>query len=228
MTWPTKTDFVDGDVLTAAQVNNIGTNLNVFNPTSATNGQVWIANGTGGGAYGTPPAGGMTQLATGTLTGSTSYDLTGFSQSYKNLELWFYNFSQGSAQSFVVRSFKTSANFSGGSHVYSNIKNTNTTVSASGSNTTADFNQLEFANTGLIGGNTTNYFRCVFYNYSEVGNMKYATGTGVFWNNSGQNSSDYSQSTCYRNTAANVDTIRILAGSGATMNNIKYILFGVS
>lgn len=51
MAWPTKTDFVDGDVLTAAQVNNIGTNLNVFNPTSATNGQVWTANGSGSGSY---------------------------------------------------------------------------------------------------------------------------------------------------------------------------------
>jgi hypothetical protein len=57
MTWPTKTDFVDGDVLTAAQVNNIGTNLNIFDPTSATNGQVPIANGSGSAAWGSIASG---------------------------------------------------------------------------------------------------------------------------------------------------------------------------
>ena len=56
MTWPTKTDFVDGDVLTATQVNNIGTNLNLYDPTSATSGQVPIADGAGSVAFGLPPS----------------------------------------------------------------------------------------------------------------------------------------------------------------------------
>lgn len=47
MTWPTKTDFVDGDVLTASQVNNIGTNLNEFDPTGITAGYVLTADGAG-------------------------------------------------------------------------------------------------------------------------------------------------------------------------------------
>jgi len=57
MTWPTKTDFVDGDVLTATQVNNIGTNLNLFDPTSATLGQVPVADGAGSVAWGAVAAG---------------------------------------------------------------------------------------------------------------------------------------------------------------------------
>lgn len=51
MTWPTKTDFVDGDVLSAAQVNNIGTNLNVFNPTSVANHKILTADGSNSAAY---------------------------------------------------------------------------------------------------------------------------------------------------------------------------------
>lgn len=47
MTWPTKTDFVDGDVLTANQVNNIGTNLNLADPTGITDGYVLTADGAG-------------------------------------------------------------------------------------------------------------------------------------------------------------------------------------
>lgn len=88
MTWPTKTDFVDGDVLSASQMNNIGTNLNVFNPTSATNGQVLTANGSGSASYQTlPAAGGWTSLASGNLNTLSSLDLTSISQSYKNLHL---------------------------------------------------------------------------------------------------------------------------------------------
>ena len=88
MAWPTKTDFVDGDVLTAAQVNNIGTNLNIFNPTSATNGQVLTANGSGSASYQSLPAsGGWTSLASGNLSGLSSLDLQNISQAYKNLHL---------------------------------------------------------------------------------------------------------------------------------------------
>ena len=51
MTWPTKTDFVDGDVLSAAQVNNIGTNLNIFNPTSVAANKVLTADGSNDADY---------------------------------------------------------------------------------------------------------------------------------------------------------------------------------
>ena len=42
--WPSKNNFANGDVLTASNMNNIADTLNVFNPTSATNGQIWVAN----------------------------------------------------------------------------------------------------------------------------------------------------------------------------------------
>jgi hypothetical protein len=89
MAWPTKTDFVDGDVLTAAQVNNIGTNLNVFNPTAATNGQVLTANGSGSASFQTPaPGGGFTLIAQQTLT-TNLFTFSAIPGTYRNL-YWFY------------------------------------------------------------------------------------------------------------------------------------------
>ena len=88
--WPSKANFANGDVLTATNMNNIGDTLNVFNPSSATNGQVWIANGSGSGAYGAITAG-MTLLASGALTSGSTANLTSISQSYKDLYLYLTN-----------------------------------------------------------------------------------------------------------------------------------------
>lgn len=90
MAWPTKTDFIDGDVLTAAQVNNIGTNLNIFNPTSATNGQVWVANGSGSGQY-QAAGGGMTLITSGSLAGVNTATISNIPGTYEHLELNIFN-----------------------------------------------------------------------------------------------------------------------------------------
>lgn len=88
MAWPTKTDFVDGDVLNASQMNNIGTNLNLYNPTSATANQVPIADGSGSVAFGTLAVGGMTSITSGTLpTGSGTLTLSSIPGTYKDLML---------------------------------------------------------------------------------------------------------------------------------------------
>lgn len=93
MAWPTKTDFVDGDVLTAAQVNNIGTNLNLYDPTSATNGQVPIANGSGSVAFGSLAINSMTVITSGTLSTATgTLTLSAIPGTYKDLVLYVRNF----------------------------------------------------------------------------------------------------------------------------------------
>lgn len=102
MTWPTKDDFVDGDVLTAAQVNNIADNLNLFDPTSATSGQVPVADGAGSVAWG-GVASGLNLITPSTVTATsgtiaintngsvslttvtTAFSINGvFSSTYKN------------------------------------------------------------------------------------------------------------------------------------------------
>lgn len=96
MTWPTKNDFVDGDVLTAAQVNNIGNNLNEFDPTSASSGQVWVADGAGSGAYASP-GGGLTLLGSVALTSGSSQSVTGIATTYQNLYIRIRNVTVTSA-----------------------------------------------------------------------------------------------------------------------------------
>jgi hypothetical protein len=82
MTWPTKTNFIDGDVLTAAQVNNIGTNLNLFDPTSATANQVPLANGSGSVAWGTLSSTPW-ELITTTTSNTTGVTVSGSFDNYR-------------------------------------------------------------------------------------------------------------------------------------------------
>lgn len=107
--WPSKNNFADGDVLSASNMNNIGDTLNVFNPTSATNGQVWVANGAGSGAFSTlgsglalvsptttANTGGTATINTGgtvTFSGAcTSISLNGcFTSTYTNYLVLYYN-----------------------------------------------------------------------------------------------------------------------------------------
>jgi len=85
MTWPTKTDFSDGDVLNAAQMNNIGTNLNEADPTGITDGYVLTADGAGGmGWEAVASSGGYSVIASGTLSGS-SFVLSSIPATYKHL-----------------------------------------------------------------------------------------------------------------------------------------------
>lgn len=81
--WPSKNNFANGDVLTAANMNNIADTLNVFNPTSATNGQVWVANGAGSGAYGS--AGAFTLIQSISLTSGTRHTVSGIAGTYQQL-----------------------------------------------------------------------------------------------------------------------------------------------
>lgn len=100
--WPSKNNFANGDVLTAANMNDIGDTLNVFNPTSATNGQIWVANGSGSGAYTTVASGSLTSLASGSLSGS-SLSLTSISGSYNSLLLYIRAFRPSTAATAGLR-----------------------------------------------------------------------------------------------------------------------------
>jgi hypothetical protein len=112
MTWPTKTDFVDGDVLTATQVNNIGTNLNEADPTGITDGYVLTADGAGGMGWEAIVANSLTQIATGSLSG-TSVSITSIPSGYKALLLHLYMFDipSGAGVSFQYNG-NTTSNYS--------------------------------------------------------------------------------------------------------------------
>ena len=93
MTWPTKDDFVDGDVLTAAQVNNIADNLNLADPTGITDGYVLTADGAGSMGWEAINADSMTVITSGNLpTTSANFSFTSIPQTYKKLVLFLNDF----------------------------------------------------------------------------------------------------------------------------------------
>lgn len=99
--WPSKNNFANGDVLTAANMNNIADTLNVFNPTSATNGQMWVANGSGSGSYQTVAAPSLTSLASGNLpTNSGILTLSSISSAYTHLMLVLQNVQVGTGNTY--------------------------------------------------------------------------------------------------------------------------------
>ena len=66
--FPTKSNWAAGDVLTAAQMDDLAGTVNLLNPTSVTSGYVLTANGTSTPVYAAITTG---AAAAGTLTGTT-------------------------------------------------------------------------------------------------------------------------------------------------------------
>ena len=148
MTWPTKDDFVNGDVLTAAQVNNIADNLNLFDPTSATNGQVPVANGAGSVAWATAASGLTIMKPTSTAVGSgtatinaggsvtisavgTSLSLNGvFTSAYRSYLIVLDMINSSGAYEISARLRAAGTDATGSNYSYQRITATATTVSA--------------------------------------------------------------------------------------------------
>lgn len=160
--WPSKNNFANGDVLTAANMNNIADTLNVFNPTSATNGQIWTANGSGSGSYQTPSADAWTSLASGNLT-TAAVNLTGISQSYKNLHLYLVGASGNLNGSPYIQ-----INNQSGTIYFATMTGTNTTggVQYTRTQTSTGFPFLSFQN--MDAATTANFFYIQFLNYTST------------------------------------------------------------
>jgi hypothetical protein len=137
-----------------------------------TNGQVLTADSTAGTglAWATPTSGGMTLLASGSLSGS-SVDLTSISGSYINLQLFIDNVVMNTSNESV----KVEVNAGGNNYFYSTSLN-NTTVAASASN----------SNMFLTSGNLTYAQSAVFniYDYTSANaKLIYSEGFTVTANN---------------------------------------------
>lgn len=165
--WPSKNNFANGDVLTAANMNNIADTLNVFNPTSATNGQVWTANGSGSGSYAAINAGSFTVLASGNLNTTSGVDLTSISSGYRNLHLYFFD-----AQSAGTAAINARINNLSGSD-YSNNIWANTSVANSTGRTSIEV-------LTAINASDPFHIRLDFYNYTT---SQYQNGVSWTFNN---------------------------------------------
>lgn len=221
MAWPTKTDFVDGDVLSASQMNNIGTNLNLFNPTSATAGQVLVANGAGSVSYGA--GGGLTQIATGSMSGTTTV-ISGIPATYKHLMLLVRNVTLASGTgSFTVVPNNTSSYFWG--HVSYSPSTAATTTAAS----TATWNTNPTYATNFASPAT---FVFTFYDYAQTGSeTKLAT-----WDFAGQRSGVYPVTQAVGQTFPQnppgtpvaISSLTIGNSAAGTFTGGTYFLWGIS
>lgn len=160
MAWPTKTDFIDGDVLSAAQVNNIGTNLNIFNPTSAIANQVWRADGLGSGSYQTLTTAAMTSIANGTCSG-TQINLSSIPTTYKDLilEVWGVTFASASTLDVTL-------NGSTGNYIGAISRSLNGTYGTAGST----YSNVNFTDSASIHTGGNNFCRMFIPNYNNVTN----------------------------------------------------------
>lgn len=230
MAWPTKTTFVDGDVLTAAEVNNIGTNLNVFNPTSATNGQVWVANGAGSGAYGAAGFGAvMTPTSVTASSGTATIN------------------ANGSVTLTTVPDFSLNGVFTSAYVNYLVFLQTTTTVAATqsvnlraaGVNSTSNYNhQYLLANGATISGARTTsaaaWDNCAWFgtagrNLSQmlIFSPQIAQATAMRSVTSGSyNSSAIMDSAAYHTTASSYDGFFWTVGGGGTFTG-KIIVYGL-
>ena len=192
--WPSKNNFANGDVLTAANMNNIGDTLNVFNPTSATNGQIWVANGSASGSYQTV-ATGWTSIATYSTTGTGSFSLTSIPQTKTHL-LILWDQTTGSSGTPTMR-FNNS---SSAVYNYSVIGQGATTITGAGNQTQFNFNS------GWP-DNCTSYLYIPFYTAVEDHNAICHTNSIAF---------------LYFESAAAITRVDFTAGLAGTTNFTVY------
>jgi hypothetical protein len=220
--WPSKNNFANGDVLTATNMNNIGDTLNVFNPTSATNGQVWTANGSGSGSYQTLSPASYTSLATGTISSATTVTISSISQAYTHVELWIFNISLATTDQLYVD--MSNGTFPGGAGVFTSqtINISNTTASGEGSQgTSGGFCRLILGDRNISASNTENFLLARFQNYSSAtANRKLGYGFAAYRTGASPTQAmDTATGVGNLTTAAAYDQIRIFCTSTITSGN---------
>jgi len=223
--WPSKNNFADGDVLSAANMNNIADTLNVFNPTSATNGQIWTANGSGSGSFQNPavPAS-YTLITSGSVTNQTEVLLTSISNAYTDLELFVLNVNPVTTGNALFIDCYTGTTAAAGSYrqATANFAATYSQVNNSG----ADARIRLFTTPNLSNSYSTgNIFRARFYGYSNSQTAKYADGTCINMDSAGTPRGAVTTASVTQTTAAALDRIRIfISGSNITCT---YLLYGI-
>ena len=210
MAWPTKTDFADGDVLTAAQVNNIGTNLNLANPTGITDGYVLTADGANSmGWEALPASGGLTLLASGTFTTTTT--LSSIPGTYKQLQLDLWGFPS------TIPTIQIRPNGVTTDTTSTNVLIESGTPASSGTNNTSW--QLNNAGVGY------HYYSAQIFNYANTsGNQTiFAQGVGFVVSTSRNNYLLFGR----RTTTNAITSLQIFASSTLSAA-ANYRLYGVN
>ena len=189
-----------------------------------TNGQVLTADSTAstGLAWATPASGGMTQLATGTLSG-TAVTLSSISQSYKHLKLDIFG-ATPNVQDFWALRFN---GLTAGSYCTSNYAHAGATVYNYGSDSdNAWFIRFDAAGNYYF-TNGYNHLSMDFFDYTSTTPIPLAKSSfsgqlasGTYAIQSGVHS--------YKASSAAITSLTIRTNGGATLSGGTYILWGVN
>jgi hypothetical protein len=187
-----------------------------------TNGQVLTADSTAGTGLAWSTPSGMTQLATGTLSG-TAVTLSSISQSYKHLKLDIFG-ATPDVQDFWALRFN---GLTAGSYCTSNYGHSAATALNYGS----DSDNAWF----IRPGSATNYYFTNGYNHLTFDLFDYTSTTPIPLAKStfsGQLASgEYATQNgahSYKNSAAAITSLTIRTNGGATLSGGTYILWGVN
>ena len=240
--YPVKVNYLTGDVLTAANLNDLAGTVNLYDPTAkgdlfpataadavsrlavGANDTVLTADSTTatGLKWAAPAAGGgMTQLATGSMAGVASLSITSISQSYKSLYLVVKNFYAGVSNNLRV----FTSGYTGATATFSVVENLmdNNTVSSVGANGDG------LARSGTLTANIDNlgFLAVIFQDYANTTTYKGATYNCVMKSSAGNY---LSVGSGFVNKLDGVTSIGLQLGSGSVGNWTAgtYTLFGVN
>ena len=192
-----------------------------------TNGQLLTADSTAatGLAWTTVSAGGMTQLASGSLSGNT-LTLSSISSGYKDLRLVLFNYYVSARSNLQLTFNGNSSNYTtmGGQGIYSGSGFVPTFVSATGWPSSY----------GWIGNGNNNFTAAVnafcileIPNYANTTAVKMAMGATYAQENTGTNYNFTQDIHLWRNSAA-INEVKVKVEGANTWSGGTYILYGVN
>ena len=174
--------------------------------------------------WATPSSGGMTQLATGTLSG-TAVTLSSISQSYKHLQLDVFGATTNTGDDYWAFRFN---GLTAGSYCNSVYGHNGSTAFNQGAQTNTSWH---FQNTGenmfLNGATGQNHLSLTFFDYTSAtpaplmkSVFSYQPPSGTYSTQQGAHS--------YKNSAAAITSLTIRTNGGQTFTAGTYILWGIA
>jgi hypothetical protein len=234
--FPVKADYATGDVLSAANMNDLAGTLNFLDPTAkgdlfpassgttltrlavGANGTVLVADSaeaTGLKWAAAGSGGGMTLLSTTTLSGAST-TISSIDQTYKDLQVVIHGTSNASANYYPY--FKPNAGSS--LATYSNL------INSGGSAITQAQSDSDFGMNYALRAqsNTKNVFVVTVYNYATTTMVKNFDSSGFQVNSGSVEESIFSQGTFDTTSAI---TSLVISTSAGTYNAGTVLIYGV-
>jgi hypothetical protein len=165
-------------------------------------------------SWATPSSGGMTSIASGTLSGS-SVNLSSISGSYNNLQL-------------IIRNFKPNTDGEAFRFRVNGVSSANTWANSSNNTDSAKaFTQDQMTSVGNADNAVANGLIVVnFYDYANTSTWKMIEGL-YMWNYTADTTQiNWQRTTSFYNDASAISSIQLILSSG-TFTSGSYILYGV-